>query len=156
MDVFNDSCEFIEPTMLVGDYFQIICNSVCLVIGVPLNLITLYTLVRRQKRLVLVCLPTRYGTPVVMCRKHSLTILMHMQVNITDLCILLFYSLGRVTWLFTWQWHTGLLSCRLMRLLEQFAFASSSNVLVVIAIERMYSLCRPFSVCARARVHITW
>lgn len=78
---------------------------------------------------------------------------MHMQVNITDLCILLFYSLGRLTWLSTWQWHAGLLSCRLMRLLEQFAFASSSNVLVVIAIERMYSLCRPFTVCARVRAY---
>jgi hypothetical protein len=71
-----------------------------------------------------------------------------MQVNITDLCILLFYSLGRVVWLCTWQWQGGQLLCRLMRLLEQFAFASSSNVLVVIAIERVYSLCWPFSVRA--------
>lgn len=53
MDAFNDTeCEFIEPAMLVGDYFQLIYNAVCLVVGVPLNLLTLYTLVRRQRRLV--------------------------------------------------------------------------------------------------------
>jgi hypothetical protein len=42
-----------------------------------------------------------------------------------------------------------------MRLLEQFSFASSSNVLVVIAVERMYSLCRPFSVCARVSTYVS-
>jgi hypothetical protein len=52
MDAFNDSCEFIEPAMLAGDYFQLIYNTVCLIMGVPLNLLTLYTLVRRHRRLV--------------------------------------------------------------------------------------------------------
>jgi hypothetical protein len=51
MDAFNDSCEFFEPAMLAGDYFQLIYNSVCLAVGVPLNLFTLCTLIRRQQML---------------------------------------------------------------------------------------------------------
>ena len=85
---------------------------------------------------------------------------MHMNVNITNMCILLFYSLGRVVWLATWQWRAGkhdgamradragILMCRLMRVLEQFSFSISSYVLLVIAVERAHSLYNPLTVCS--------
>ena len=44
----NDS--FHAPEVLAGDYFQVVYNVVCIVIGVPLNVVTLVTLILRQRK----------------------------------------------------------------------------------------------------------
>uniref|UniRef100_A0A1I7XN21 G_PROTEIN_RECEP_F1_2 domain-containing protein n=1 Tax=Heterorhabditis bacteriophora TaxID=37862 RepID=A0A1I7XN21_HETBA len=58
------------------------------------------------------------------------------------------YVPGLIVWLITYEWKGGPLLCKLMRYVDAFAFAISSNIMVCIALYRLYALRYPLWISA--------
>ncbi len=110
------------PVPNVQDYIQIAYYSVFVVIGIPLNLQVLYRASRR----------------------YSITrgrvFLLQFHLNISDLMILIFHAIFKISWYSTYEWQGGTLVCKFMKFLEMIAFVISSNVIVCIGFDRLSSL----------------
>ena len=97
---------------LASDYIQLIINAFCFFLGFPLNLVTLLRLIYRFRR------------------TGNRVFLLHINLNVSDLMVLLFFCFGRVCWLLTYQWVGSDALCRIMRFMEAFSFFISSNIVV--------------------------
>ena len=119
---------FAAPIANTMDFVELGYNCVCFALGLPINLMTLKWLVLRTKR------------------TDSPTIWLHLNLNLSDLFVLIFYCFGRLCWLLTYQWYGGDALCKAMRFAESLSFAISSNILVCIALNRLYLLRQPLRV----------
>uniref|UniRef100_A0A914VFC0 G-protein coupled receptors family 1 profile domain-containing protein n=1 Tax=Plectus sambesii TaxID=2011161 RepID=A0A914VFC0_9BILA len=128
MAIANDSDNAATFDMLFSDYVQLASYSIFLAVGLPVNIATLIYMLRR------------YG------HAKSMLLLLHINLNISDIFVLVFFCGGWIGWLSTYEWNGGYALCIVMRYLDVFVFALSSNVMVCIALYRLYALRCPVMV----------
>ncbi|CAJ0565247.1 unnamed protein product, partial [Mesorhabditis spiculigera] len=71
---------------------------------------------------------------------HTRLDILKRHLNMTDLLVIFVYVPSRACWLMTYDWRGGDLLCKVVKFLHTFAFQSSSNVIVCIAIDRLLSV----------------
>ncbi|CAJ0938916.1 unnamed protein product, partial [Mesorhabditis belari] len=98
--------------------------------GLPMNISTFFYMMKRYKH------------------ARSFLLLLHINLNLTDILVLGPSLIGKLGWLITEDWLAGDLMCRLMRFVDMFAFMASSNIMVCIALYRLYALRYPLWVSA--------
>ncbi|CAD6196465.1 unnamed protein product [Caenorhabditis auriculariae] len=113
-----------------SDFIQIVLYSLCVLVGLPVNVSTFVYMVRRYRH------------------AKSFLLLLHINLNISDILVLGVHVPGLIGWLVTLQWEAGPIFCKVMRLLDGFVFAISSNIMVCIALYRLYALRYPLWVAA--------
>uniref|UniRef100_A0A914LH21 G-protein coupled receptors family 1 profile domain-containing protein n=1 Tax=Meloidogyne incognita TaxID=6306 RepID=A0A914LH21_MELIC len=64
-------------------------------------------------------------------------ILLKLNLNISDLLILLIHALGKLGWLITYEWKGGECLCRIFNFLSMFTLYLSSNIVICIALDRL-------------------
>ncbi|KAI6232245.1 G-PROTEIN-RECEP-F1-2 domain-containing protein [Aphelenchoides besseyi] len=112
------------PKHLVNDFIEMFYLSVVILLGVPLNIHVLYRLLGEMKR-----------TP-----KNSVKgsfLLLKINLNISDLLILLIQALGKLCWIATYDWKGGEFLCRVFNFLSMFTLYLSSNMVCCIALDRL-------------------
>lgn len=130
-DNFTDY--FQPPTHVTSDYIEVAYLSLIICIGVPLNL---YAFVK---------LYIKYRTT------KSRILLLSLHLNVSDLLILFFYAFVKVSWLLTYKWVGGETLCKIIKTIETLSVVSSSNIVVCIGLDRLFSLINPLQVRHNAR-----
>lgn len=69
-------------------------------------------------------------------------------LNLSDLFILLGHCLGKLGWMATYEWMGGSTLCKLYEYLSMAAIYTSSNMIVVVAIDRLTNVLHASSVRA--------
>ncbi|CAD5218993.1 unnamed protein product [Bursaphelenchus okinawaensis] len=108
------------PEPIASDYVELAILVILFVVGAPLNLAAYTQLAERP-----VC------TRLDILKRH---------LNYSDLLVLFIYVPSRACWLLTYDWRGGDFLCKLVKFLHTFAFQISSNVIVVIAIDRLLTV----------------
>ncbi|CAD5229618.1 unnamed protein product [Bursaphelenchus okinawaensis] len=112
------------PKPLFSDYIEMVYLGMVILIGVPLNINVFRRLVLEMRK-----------TP-----RHSVKrsfLLLKVNLNISDLLILLVHALGKFLWLATYEWKGGVSLCRIFNFLSMFTLYLSSNIIVCIAFDRL-------------------
>ncbi|CAJ0604120.1 unnamed protein product [Cylicocyclus nassatus] len=108
------------PEPIFSDYLEMISLVVMFIVGAPLNLAAYTQLAERQ-----------VTSRLDLLKRH---------LNYTDLLVIFIYVPSRACWLLTYDWRGGDLLCRLVKMMHTVAFQSSSNVIVCIALDRLFSV----------------
>lgn len=121
----NNSSHFTNPfdeppTHALSEYISIGYQFALLLFGVPLNLQALYDTVKSLK--------SGHSTPRFALLKLNLVI--------TDLMILLIYTISEISWTATFVWYGGPIMCKLVKFFHLVSFASHANIVVSIALDR--------------------
>ncbi|CAI2352275.1 unnamed protein product [Caenorhabditis sp. 36 PRJEB53466] len=111
------------PEPIISDYVEMFTLVLNFIVGAPLNLAAYTQLSER---------PTSTRLDLL---KRSL--------NYSDLLVLFIYVPSRACWLLTYDWRGGDALCKIVKMLHTFAFQSSSNVIVCIAVDRLLSVLSP-------------
>ena len=117
---------FTPPNPITADYIEIGFLTICLLIGGPLNLYALCKSIQSY-------LATTTPGPFLMMELH---------LNCADLLIIFFYGLSELIWISTYSWEGGNFLCKITKTIQLFVFYLTSNVVVCIAIERVYATFR--------------
>uniref|UniRef100_A0AC35TXP5 G_PROTEIN_RECEP_F1_2 domain-containing protein n=1 Tax=Rhabditophanes sp. KR3021 TaxID=114890 RepID=A0AC35TXP5_9BILA len=115
------------PSPLLSDYIEMSYLALVLLIGVPLNIKVLLNLFHS--------LNDRNLQNSAKAQRRFTLLKIHL--NISDLGILLINALGKMVWLFSYQWFGGDLMCRIFNFLNMFTLYLSSNIIVIIALDRL-------------------
>uniref|UniRef100_A0A8R1E154 G_PROTEIN_RECEP_F1_2 domain-containing protein n=1 Tax=Caenorhabditis japonica TaxID=281687 RepID=A0A8R1E154_CAEJA len=121
--VFDMEEQLKPPEPIFSDYVEMFTLVFNFIIGAPLNLAAYTQLSER---------PTSTRLDLL---KRSL--------NYSDLLVLFIYVPSRACWLLTYDWRGGDSLCKIVKMLHTFAFQSSSNVIVCIAVDRLLSVLSP-------------
>jgi hypothetical protein len=62
---------------------------------------------------------------------------MNINLNVSDLMILLILAFGKLVWLGTYAWYGGEILCKLFNYITILSFYISSNIVVCIALDRL-------------------
>ncbi|CAI5447842.1 unnamed protein product [Caenorhabditis angaria] len=116
----NQSDVSIPPEPIASDYVEMITLVIHFIVGAPINLAAYTQLSER---------PTSTRLDLL---KRSL--------NYSDLLILFIFVPSRACWLLTYDWRGGDSLCKFVKMMHTFAFQSSSNVIVCIAVDRLLSV----------------
>lgn len=116
------------PIYTTSDYIQIVYLILVFLVGVPLNLYTFVTLLKQYR----------------VTKSHVLLLSLHL--NICDLIILFFFDFAKICWLITYKWMAGRVACKLVQFAKVFSFALSSNVIVCIGLDRLFSVLYPLRI----------
>ncbi|KAK6747778.1 hypothetical protein RB195_000771 [Necator americanus] len=128
-DPFNHSGEVLDvnlsalaspPEPIFSDYLELASLVLMFIIGAPLNLAAYTQLAERQVT--------------------SRLDLLKRNLNYADLLVIFVYVPSRACWLLTYDWRGGDLLCRVVKMMHTVAFQSSSNVIVCIALDRLFSV----------------
>ncbi|CAD5234185.1 unnamed protein product [Bursaphelenchus xylophilus] len=112
------------PQHLFSDYVEMVYLGIVISVGVPLNANVFRRLVLEMRK-----------TP-----RHSVKrsfLLLKVNLNISDLLILLVHAMGKFLWLATYEWKGGEFLCRVFNFLSMFTLYLSSNIIVCIAFDRL-------------------
>ncbi|VDD97440.1 unnamed protein product [Enterobius vermicularis] len=112
------------PAHLFSDYIEIVYLATALVVGIPTNVYILTKLFRDRRQ----------------AQDHSIKssfLLLNINLNITDLLILLIVAFGKLCWIITYSWYGGEFLCKTFHFLSAFALYISSNIVVCIALDRL-------------------
>ncbi|KAE9553061.1 hypothetical protein FO519_003741 [Halicephalobus sp. NKZ332] len=112
------------PRHLLSDYVEMTYLGLLLLIGVPINLHVLLKLLKQNQK--------SGGN----CVKKGF-LLMKINLNISDILILLINAGGRLGWLITYEWKMGNEMCRVFMYLSIASLYLSSNIVVSIAVDRL-------------------
>uniref|UniRef100_A0A914WCB9 G-protein coupled receptors family 1 profile domain-containing protein n=1 Tax=Plectus sambesii TaxID=2011161 RepID=A0A914WCB9_9BILA len=127
------------PTRIASDYIEMGYLLVLGAVGAIVNLIAFTNLNER---------------PSVARRDRLLVLKQHM--NYSDMMVIFLYTTSRVCWLTIYTWNGGDVLCKFVKFGQALSFQISSNVVVVIAVDRALSVLVPLRGCrtaAVARVH---
>ncbi|CAL2038754.1 unnamed protein product [Caenorhabditis brenneri] len=113
----------LPPEPILSDYVEMFTLVLNFIVGAPLNLAAYTQLSER---------PTSTRLDLL---KRSL--------NYSDLLVLFIYVPSRACWLLTYDWRGGDALCKIVKMFHTFAFQSSSNVIVCIAVDRLLSVLSP-------------
>ncbi len=113
---------FHPPTPVRSDYIEIGCLATFILVGGPLNLYSFYKSLRAYRQS---SAPGRF-------------LYLKLHLIIADLLIIFFYTLSQLIWLSVYSWHGGDFLCRLVKYLHLLSFYLTSNVVVCIAVDRVY------------------
>lgn len=129
--MLNES-ERTRSSMETFAYIEVCYLFLFVAIGVPINVFTL----------------ARVGRQYYVTKSRIL--LLNVNLNISDLMILLFYAFTTAVWFTTNQWYGGVLLCKCLKFFQLFSFCLSSNVIVCIGVDRLWSLLAPLHVKSAA------
>ncbi|CAO4380808.1 unnamed protein product [Caenorhabditis nigoni] len=115
---------------ITSDYAQMLIYGIFVLIGLPVNISTLIYMLKRYRH------------------AKSFLLLLHINLNISDILVLGLYVPGLIGWLVTLEWRGGEYLCKFMRFVDAFVFAISSNIMVCIALYRLSALRYPLWVNA--------
>ncbi|CAJ0931285.1 unnamed protein product, partial [Mesorhabditis belari] len=110
----------LPPEPIASDYVEMITLVLMFIIGAPLNLAAYTQLAER---------------PI-----HTRLDILKRHLNYSDLLVIFVYVPSRACWLLTYDWRGGDLLCKVVKFMHTFAFQSSSNVIVCIAVDRLLSV----------------
>ncbi|VDM55970.1 unnamed protein product [Angiostrongylus costaricensis] len=108
------------PEPIFSDYLEMTTLVLMFIIGAPLNLAAYTQLAER---------PTTSRLDLL--KRH---------LNYSDLLVIFVYVPSRACWLLTYDWRGGDVLCRVVKMMHTVAFQSSSNVIVCIALDRLFSV----------------
>uniref|UniRef100_A0A7I5EB49 G_PROTEIN_RECEP_F1_2 domain-containing protein n=1 Tax=Haemonchus contortus TaxID=6289 RepID=A0A7I5EB49_HAECO len=108
------------PEPIFSDYLEMTSLVLMFIIGAPLNLAAYTQLAERPM-----------ASRLDLLKRH---------LNYTDLLVIFIYVPSRACWLLTYDWRGGDLLCRVVKMMHTVAFQSSSNVIVCIALDRLFSV----------------
>uniref|UniRef100_A0A0N5A1T6 G_PROTEIN_RECEP_F1_2 domain-containing protein n=1 Tax=Parastrongyloides trichosuri TaxID=131310 RepID=A0A0N5A1T6_PARTI len=117
---FNTTYLDTPPKPITSDYVELGYLVMMFMIGGPLNLAA-YTQNFERNTI----------TRLDILKRH---------LNYSDLLVLFVYVPSRVCWLVTYDWRGGDFLCKTVKFLHTFVFQISSNVIVVIGIDRLLSV----------------
>ncbi|CAI4224394.1 unnamed protein product [Auanema sp. JU1783] len=66
--------------------------------------------------------------------------LLKKHLNHADLTIIFVYVPSRICWILTYDWRGGDMLCKVVKFMHTFSFQASSNIIVCIAIDRLFSI----------------
>ncbi|CAK5089568.1 unnamed protein product [Meloidogyne enterolobii] len=115
----------LPPEHLFSDYIEIVYLGSVILTGLTLNFCVLKRLLIEKK------MTERGGRP-----KNGF-VLLKLNLNISDLLILLIHALGKLGWLITYEWKGGECLCRIFNFLSMFTLYLSSNIVICIALDRL-------------------
>uniref|UniRef100_A0A0M3II55 G_PROTEIN_RECEP_F1_2 domain-containing protein n=1 Tax=Ascaris lumbricoides TaxID=6252 RepID=A0A0M3II55_ASCLU len=92
-------------THLSSDYIQLFLYTIFVVIGLPINITTLIYMLRRYRH------------------AKSLLLLLHINLNISNILVLMFFCTGYISWMITYEWLGGSVLCVAMRFMDEFVFS---------------------------------
>lgn len=115
----------IPPTHALSEYVSIIYQSFFLLIGVPLNVHALYSSLANLRT-----------------RTTSRFLILKLNLVVSDLMILLLYTVCEIAWAITFSWYGGTFACKLMKFLHLLTFILHSNIVVSIAVDRVFTITR--------------
>lgn len=116
------------PTYVTSDYIQIVCLVFIFFYGTPLNVYILFKLLKHY-----------YTT------KSRLSLL-GLNLNVSNLMILFFFVFVKIFWLITYKWMAGLILCKLVQYAKSVSVMISSNVIVCIGLDRLFTLTHPLRI----------
>ncbi|CAB3397760.1 unnamed protein product [Caenorhabditis bovis] len=117
-------------TTISTDYIQLLLYTIFMIVGLPVNISTLIYMLKRYRH------------------AKSFLLLLHINLNVSDILVLGLYVPGLAGWLITWEWKGGNVMCKFMRFVDAFVLAISSNIMVCIALYRLSALRYPLWVNA--------
>ncbi|CEF68184.1 Gonadotropin-releasing hormone receptor [Strongyloides ratti] len=117
---FNSSYLDVPPKPITSDFVELGYLVMLFMIGGPLNLAAYTQNFERTTT-----------TRLDILKRH---------LNYSDLLVLFIYVPSRVCWLVTYDWRGGDFLCKMIKFLHTFVFQISSNVIVVIGIDRLLSV----------------
>ncbi|VDK49798.1 unnamed protein product [Anisakis simplex] len=148
-DGCGDECD-IPPEHLFSDFIEMTYLLLVIVIGTPANIYVLTKLFRELRT----------------CKNDSVKIgflLLKINLNISDLIILIILAVGKFCWLATYAWNGGDLLCKLFNFMSMFALYISSNIVVCIALDRLRNVVtaskirrRHSTTAVRSMIVISW
>lgn len=124
--------KFVTPTYEVSDYIEIGFLAAIAMVGCPLNLLALMRMLKSYSR----------ETTLRHFDLKTAYLLLKIHLSIANLIVLLTFCPGKIGWLMTYRWISGDELCKGLRFLWLFAFSSSSNMIVCIAIDRLRTVVR--------------
>ncbi|KAK0411030.1 hypothetical protein QR680_005441 [Steinernema hermaphroditum] len=118
------------------DYIQIVLYVAFIVVGLPVNASTFVYMLRRYRH------------------ARNPLLLLHINLNLSDILVLSVYCPGFIAWFVTYEWVFGEVACVAMRFMDHLVFQISSIIMVCIALYRLYALRYPMvvSTVGQARV----
>uniref|UniRef100_A0A1I7YVA7 G_PROTEIN_RECEP_F1_2 domain-containing protein n=1 Tax=Steinernema glaseri TaxID=37863 RepID=A0A1I7YVA7_9BILA len=108
------------PEPIASDYVELASLILMFIVGGPLNLCAYTHLAERPSY-----------TRLDILKRH---------LNYSDLLVLFIYVPSRACWLLTYDWRGGDFLCKVIKFLHTFTFQISSNVIVCIALDRLFSV----------------
>uniref|UniRef100_A0A0K0FXJ7 Gonadotropin-releasing hormone receptor (inferred by orthology to a human protein) n=1 Tax=Strongyloides venezuelensis TaxID=75913 RepID=A0A0K0FXJ7_STRVS len=117
---FNSTYFDAPPKPIISDFVELGYLLIMFMVGGPLNLAAYTQNFERTTT-----------TRLDILKRH---------LNYSDLLVLFVYVPSRVCWLVTYDWRGGDFLCKLIKFLHAFVFQISSNVIVVIGIDRLLSV----------------
>uniref|UniRef100_A0AC35TNY8 G_PROTEIN_RECEP_F1_2 domain-containing protein n=1 Tax=Rhabditophanes sp. KR3021 TaxID=114890 RepID=A0AC35TNY8_9BILA len=131
--------ELEPPQPILSDYIEICMLIGMFILGGPINLAA-YSKNHFQN------FEKDYVTRLDVLKRH---------LNLSDLLILFIYVPSRTCWLLTYDFRGGNLLCKLLKYSHTFSFQISSNVIVVIAIDRLLSIISPINLSSNEAIKRT-
>lgn len=122
----------LRAPMETSQYVEVCYFFLFVAVGVPINVFTL----------------ARVGRQYYVTKSRIL--LLNVNLNISDLMILVFYAFATGVEFTVEQWLGGILLCKMLKFFQLFSFCLSSNVIVCIGVDRLWSLLAPLHVKSAA------
>ncbi len=125
--VNSSAYQYVRPTHKIGDYFEVVYQSLIFIIGTPLNI---HSFISQWKS---------YQSFKNRQQNNLRTefLLQKINLNIANLLTLIIICPLQVAWLITYQWLAGDMACRLLLYLFMFLFNLNSYIIAAIAIQRL-------------------
>uniref|UniRef100_A0A183CJC7 G_PROTEIN_RECEP_F1_2 domain-containing protein n=2 Tax=Globodera pallida TaxID=36090 RepID=A0A183CJC7_GLOPA len=120
--------DLVPPQHLFSDYVEIAYLGLVICAGLALNISVLKRLLLERKR-------AKRGNKVM-----NGFLLLKLNLNVSDILILLIHASGKLGWLITYEWRFGDFLCRLFNLLSMFTLYLSSNIVICIALDRLFTV----------------
>ncbi len=121
------------PQQNVWDCLVVLFLGICIIIGGPTNL----SVCRRLYRRVSV--------------SASRSLLLKLQLNISDLLLLFVFALSKVIWPVVFDWYGGWWLCKATKFGHELSFQVSSAILASIGLDRLLSILQPETPLAVAK-----
>uniref|UniRef100_A0A1I7Z1I9 G_PROTEIN_RECEP_F1_2 domain-containing protein n=1 Tax=Steinernema glaseri TaxID=37863 RepID=A0A1I7Z1I9_9BILA len=118
----------VEVDRIPADYVQIVLYVLFVAVGLPVNVSTFVYMLRRYRH------------------ARNPLLLLHINLNLSDILVLSVYCTGFIAWFVTYEWEFGETACITMRFMDHLVFQISSIVMVCIALYRLYALRYPMVV----------
>lgn len=112
------------PEPVFADYVEMVYLFCVIMIGTPLNIRIFISLLFQMRK-----------NPKNSVKRSF--ILLKLNLNISDLLIIMFQAFGKLIWIWTYDWKGGELMCRLFSFMTMFTLYLSSNIIVCIAFDRL-------------------
>ncbi len=133
MQLTNASSTTDLPQQNIWDCLTVLFLSICILAGGPINI----SVCRRLYRRVSV--------------SASRSLLLKLQLNISDLLVLFVFALSKLIWHVVFDWYGSWWLCKAVKFGHELSFQISSAILASIGIDRLLSILQPFTPFAVAK-----